>query len=425
MTASSFLVFPRDARLRVGTIALAGLLLLFARRFAQLLHPQVWDEDGRIVQDIVASGFGTLVHPLNGYLVTTPKIIALVALFMPLREFALVSTVLAWAFTIAVLVAISIAPTTLRGGPLLALAALLVPSDPEVFGIPLYTFWWASLLLFVAVMWRPEAGGFWWRVAFILIGGLSSPIVLLVLPVALARAFHLRTRSEAIVSTICLGCALVQSAFISQLPRIAGVPLLARIEHAVHEIPVFIGAYATGNLDPNREVTTPLRLLFTVIPLVLIGLAVWREPRRRLVLIALAYFWLGAFLLSSFRVDPPTIPDPVFAGPRYFFFPYVLESWLLIEIALGGQTKGMRATAASVLMLAAFNVLPTLSRTHDDLDWSGNIARCAASSDAAVAQIPIEYDGIAAHAWTLPLTGYTCRQLGNDGLVGLLLHSPP
>src|SRR5581483_6800341 len=119
--------------------------LLFLRRSAQLLHPQIWNEDGgQVISGFIQHGWKSFAIPVNGYLNTSSKIIMGSSLMLSSLYTPLISTLLAWIFIIGVCCAIALSPTWLRARPLIAIATLLVPCDPEVFGIPLYAFWWAS-----------------------------------------------------------------------------------------------------------------------------------------------------------------------------------------------------------------------------------------------------------------------------------------
>ncbi len=77
-------------------------LLLFSRRSAQLLSPQVWNEDGAentaggIPGNILAfirDGWWSIFEPVNGYLITIPKFITNLSLTFTIYEYPIFSTV--------------------------------------------------------------------------------------------------------------------------------------------------------------------------------------------------------------------------------------------------------------------------------------------------------------------------------------------
>jgi hypothetical protein len=190
-----------------------GVIILLARAWPRLFYPQVWDEDGtRNLPGFIQKGLADLFEPLNGYLVLVPKLITMSAASISFSQYPLISTLLAWGVTLAVFYFIATAPIQLHGGLLLAVACLLVPSDPEVFGLPLYTFWWVSILLFVVVFWNDQSTDWRLRSAVILLASLSSPVCIVVLPLMWVRALWFR-RSKveinlALLTTLCAGIQL-------------------------------------------------------------------------------------------------------------------------------------------------------------------------------------------------------------------------
>ena len=173
---------------------------------------------------MIDAGARSLFEPLhNGYMVLVCGSTSLIAFTISPTYYPLIGTVLAWAFTVAVALAIALSPVIVRGGPWLALAALLVPSDPEVFGLPLYTFWWAGLLVLLAALWRPGAPGTGWRVAFVVVGALSSPVILLALPLFVYRVFAVRERGELVAGGVAIGCAALQIGALLRLAHRRGL----------------------------------------------------------------------------------------------------------------------------------------------------------------------------------------------------------
>ena len=420
--ARSLLISLRVPRPRIANLAAVFFVILFARRFAQLLHPQVWDEDGGFISDFILSGPLGIIHPINGYLAIVPKIISFTSLLLPLQQYALTSTVLTWAFIIAVLLAIVESPTIMLGGPLLALAVLLVPSDPEVFGIPVYTLWWAPLLAILSALWKPGAGKTSWRIAFIVVGGLSSPLVAMTVPLALARAIRYRSRAELISFIVTAVCAAAQAISVIRTAQNGGVTSLAGIFVIIHALPRLVGVYPIGNLlvQPDSSLRHFALLIFAILPILLITLTLWRQREYREVIASVTYLWIGAIVFSCVRADPNVI-DPTWSGPRYFFYIFAIEGWLLIQLALCARSKATRVCASLVLILASFNTLPVLSRTHVELSWQLHIMQCERIPDTSIYNVPIEFVGLPNITWNLPLTGFECRQMGRYGIAGLIL----
>ena len=289
--------------------------LLYLRRSAQLLHPQVWDEDGtQVIPGLLVHGWKSLFYPVNGYLIIVPKVISAVSLSISGLYYPMVSTILAWTFVAGVCVAISVSPIALRGGPLLGIFTLLIPSDPEAFGIPLYTFWWASLLLFLVTLWNPRSTGITWRLTFIILGGLSSPIIFLVTPFILLRAILLRQkRAETAILVAALLCCSAQAVAMLHpaAPLAAG---LLNAHNLKQVLPKLIGGYLVGNFVRTTDhlvwIATGVFLTF-----LLLLIPFFRTRPWYLYLIAL---WCGTVYFIASRVDF-SILQPRISGPRYFF----------------------------------------------------------------------------------------------------------
>ncbi len=168
----------KDSRRWMVAAGLVGatVAVLFLRRPDQFLSPYIWVEDGTIVLPAFAArGWWSILEPVNGYLIMASKLITLSAFQISFGLAAHIALWLTVAFTTLVVLAVAFSPTHLRYKPLCALAVLLVPTDAEVFAVSEYAFWWAGILLILAVLW--DGGRPWLRAGYVLLGGLSSPLI--------------------------------------------------------------------------------------------------------------------------------------------------------------------------------------------------------------------------------------------------------
>jgi hypothetical protein len=377
-----------------------GLILLLTRAWPRLLYPQVWDEDGtRNLPGFFQNGLADLFEPLNGYLILVPKLITMSAASISFSQYPLISTLLAWGVTLAVFYFVATAPIQLRGGLLLAVACLLVPSDPEVFGLPLYTFWWVSMLLFVLVFWNQPSKDWRLRSAIIFLASLSSPVCIVVLPPMWVRAWWFRRSkvevSLAFLATLCAGIQLWV------MYHYAGVVVSQLHIHALRKIiPKFLGAYTVGNILPHLQWVSGFLLLL------LFMLALVRDPRSH-VKWGLAYLWCAAVFLTVSRVRIEFIHQ-VLAGPRYVFYPFIIQSWFLLQIALTESNRLLRGVGWVILFIAILNTFPVIDRKQDDLNWKAHMDSCQ-HYDRYV--LPVQFDGHAASAWGLEVTKQQCVSL--------------
>lgn len=384
--------------------------LLLLRAWPRVFKPDVWNEDG--TQNLLSylnNGFSSIFEPVNGYLIVVPKIISYIGASISGYYYPYVSTYIAWAATIIVLLIISKAPTVLNGRLLLAISCMLVPTDPEVFGLPLYTFWWVSLLLFVLVFWRFESRQLVVRSIIMVFAGLSSPVIVTLVPLFIARAiFNKKNIIDLILAIVGAGCALIQIYFMRLQSETGTVVAVASnsLNSIYQIIPKFFGGYVIGNIAPEFQEFFGVLLLCFIILTIFINY-------RNLKLWALFYLLMVSILMSITR-NPIDILDPISAGPRYFFYPFVIISWFLIQLLFGAKSI-FAAFSGLLLVFSAFNSLPYLTRNHETLNWQQHILSCVKFSEY---NIPIQYDGVRSSSWYVHFTRDQCkrflRDLGNS-----------
>lgn len=368
--------------------------LVASRRWQQIASAQVWVEDGRLIDGFINYGWREFLHPVNGYLILVPRLITRISMAISIYHYPIVSTVLACLFSGLVGSAVAFSPTRLRGRVLCALAIFLVPTDPEVFGLPLYSLWWAPILLLLLAVWDEGHPLLSLRLVFLAVGGLSSPFITFLLPAFYFRALRFRRlRGEMIIAVSATVIAGIQLSYVSTGGGKA-IPHLSSVLTCV--VPMFFGWFVGGSFFENAFVLWALGLVVAAA----IG-AFWFLARREPSPWILVYLCFAAVAASSLRIDPAGL-HPVLAGPRYFFFPYIMIFWILIQLSLAPGAKGIRGAAAILALAALLNAVPHWSRSHGDLQWSQNLASARLYPLYAV---PIEYDGNPEHAWFIQERG--------------------
>jgi hypothetical protein len=384
----------------VGGLLLLFLGLVVSRRWQQLTQPEVWAEDGRLISSFVGDGWAGIFQPVNGYLVLVPRVITGVSLLVSIYFYPLVSTLLACLFAASVGVAVAVSPTRLRAKLLCAAAVFLVPSDAEVFGLPLYSLWWAPILLILVALWDERRTAPTLRLLYVVIGGLSSPYILVVLPVLYFRALRFRrVRSETLVAAAATAVAAVQACFIVGGASMARPPIAS---FATYVVPRFCGWFFLGGISENGYLLWPAGLAL----LALIA-AFFIANRKEAFAWILVYLYLGAVGSSILRNDPAAL-HPFRGGPRYFFFPFFLTSWILIQMALTDRRRWLRGIAWIAALIGAANAIPQWTRLHDDLHWGENLVSARLFSDYG---IPIESDGHWFRAWSIEEPGSVWEKL--------------
>jgi hypothetical protein len=378
-------------------LTLLGWVALISRRTDQLTDAQVWVEEGaQIIPSFLEHGARAFLIPINGYWITSARLISFLALKIGgLAHYPGVSTTIGLLFTAAIFAWIGTAPLILCGVALLPLAAALVPSDTEVFVVPLYTFWFAGLALFCLVLWRPDdRSRLPSRIAVAILCGLSNPVVIPVAAIAAVRAVVTRARHEAIVA-LALGMAAL-----AQLLAVRGTPGTSAMPAAADALVVMA-----------RFLGYPLLLGFTSEPpsgwifaaaavhsAAIIALLVPAESRmRRLALLGLFAFSAWS---SIVRCQPPALMHPVFAGPRYFFYPFVFLNWLWLDGLLSARTLPERMVSVAAAALILFSTSRHYNRRHEHLDWQPAVRELALRGRGT---LPLHYDGSIERQWSLKL----------------------
>jgi hypothetical protein len=387
--------------------------LLASRRWAQWISPQVWNEEGApepllnagsLLPDYIHFGWRAFFMPVNDYLFIVPKTISGLALTLSFSHYPFISTIISWLFITLVALAITYCPTHLKGKALCAISLFLVPCDPEVFGLTSYTFWWASLLLFLIALWDEMQPLTWLRLVLLSIAGLSTPVIVLVLPLLYVRAWLYRQRrGEIVIAVVATAISAVQLFFILHGVASGAAPLRSALTRT---LPTFLGRFLLSTENIQWQWAAALFLLLTICYWVF-----WN--RRSLTVWSVVYLLFGSIALVVARVDP-AILHPQLAGPRYFFFPFVLLGWILIQCYHSTRSVGIRVGVILFGGLALGGAVRVWSRTHDDLNWVAHVRSCAVFQNYTV---PIQCDGHLESAWSLKLTGKQCKQLLDRELI--------
>lgn len=390
-------------------------LLLLLRSHTRLFYPQVWGEEGRpsfkgsVIFDFVKYGPSAVFRPVNGYLILLPKTIGGLSLLISFSHYPIISATLAWVSILLILLVVSSDKTQLRGGLALGVLALLVPSDPEVFGLGLYTFWWATLLLFAVLLWKANSKDLKWRLPLMVVAGVSSPVVVGMAPLfAIRSVLYRRTWQEWTTSGVALLCAAVQlGAWKVSAIKFPPRPPVT-IAEILHTVPVFFGRYLIGNLLKSTLALWVAGLLCLAFFLFIIA-----RCYKNLNYWSLSALFAVSVAMAMRRV-PVTGMHPVSAGPRYFFLPFVLMSWFVIQFTVANNPEWLRIVGFGVLGLSIVNAVPVLSRMQDSLHWRTQVFTCPLFDYYS---IPVHYNGHAYGTWQLRLTGVECDKLLNRDLL--------
>lgn len=400
----------RRAGVIVATIGF-GLVVWFLRRPDQLLHPYVWVEEFQILNRYQTQGLlHAVLAPVEGYFVWPTSLTVGIAakasfLHIPLIDYW-AST--AWFVATLCLILVPRSPIRLRWRVGFVVLLVLAPTNPEVFGIAEYAFWWTTLWPLISILWTKDI---WWlRIPVLIIGGMSS-LAGAAIVVPYTFLFLVTRHRRYLVGSGILAAALVAQA-ISYLnsARSAQTPLHP-VSVSLQELRNF-SDYAFAWLKPTD--TDFVAFAGACLLVASIGLVIHIVLRTRSqsnnILVALLLGLLVVGILSS--IPAPLLADPIVAGPRYYFLPYVVLGWVLLLIVAMSELRWARIAATVLIAISLLTLSQNFSRHDDRVSWSYQLSRCDHTNKSFT--VPVQYDGTRADLWRglLVITPQTCRSLG-------------
>jgi hypothetical protein len=397
--------------LRPAALVAFCVLVWIWRRPHQLLYPYVWSEESYVLRYFLDDGWTGVLKPLQGYITLPPSVLIALAADISFAHLPTLTYAFALVFFIATLLIIVVPDSrwgdwTVRAA--MAVSACLVPVNPEVFGVLLYSFWWSTLWPISILGWKRTLWPL--RAPLLAIAALSSPsggALFLLFAVAYLRR---RQRHDLLGGLILFAGFLLQSALFLTSRRattISGASPSAIIQQVLVTGGYFEATWLVGG-RPDLWFLTFVGFVFLLF-LTAGGLIVLQRTGNDQPLF-LAVTALLFTVMSS--VPAPLLTNPINAGPRYYFLPFVLYGWTLLSLWTAGRIRWLNATSATLLILSLLSLALTFSRTPDTTtarrSWPDELRKCAASTDQAV-NVPIYFAG-ADLLWTpLVMTPAQCR----------------
>ena len=394
--------------LKLTALVALTMAILVWRRSDQFTHPYIWMEESWMLREYASDGLSAVFGTVNGFPQLVARVLAVTSYKVAIFAAPEIGVALASAFTCFVVVSIALAPTYLRWPYACAAATLVIPTGAENYATVIVTFWWAGLLLPLALLWREQRQG--WRLFFIALGGLSSPIIMVLSVLFVVRALVERTRCEWIAAACACACAATMAATLLTTHAARSPPFGPAMRELMHFVSKFAGWFVSGSFAFNDRALamTAIGAVLMLIPLYLIR----ERLDRHFALLVAAYALIS--VTTAMRVEPTAL-NAFEAGPRYLFYPFILIAWALIWIA-AETSRWAKAGAIGILVFGIVQGFthPSFSWGHDRFDWPDILRKCAASDNY---HIPIPYAGGPASSpvrsilWQEKFTGEQCRQL--------------
>jgi hypothetical protein len=399
-----------------GVVFLLTCAVLITRRPDAIFHPQFWAEDGTIFfsQAYNQGWVHAMYRPYNGYFHAIPRIVASLALLVPLRLAPLVMNLMAIAFwalpVILLLSARSAGWGSLRNRAVMACGYLAVPNCVEVcFGMA-NSQWFVALSAFLLLVASP-ANTRRVRIAelmFFVFAGLTGPFCLFLLPIAVVVAWKRREPWRWGPSGVFAACCLIQAC------GLLIVDPLGRSHHPLGASPwlfirllggqIYFGALLGGNILTNgtSAVVFVLLVCASIAGTVLLAFCFFQSGLEMRSFLAFAAMVFAASLTSSKMVYSSGQPIWVILaeapGLRYWFFPTLACVWSILWAA-HSRIKGLQAVSVILLCAMCFGVVRCWKqRALAELHYSEYVEAFEDAPIGTVAVIPENPQG-----WSLRL----------------------
>lgn len=228
---------PQRSRwLPLAATALFAYVLL-SRRPWLLIRPEFWGDDGwEWYPDALHLGLDCLMVPVNGYLNSLQRLVALATASLPLLWVARVyaATGIAMQAACGAFLCsrrVDAAWPDVRSRLLFALLAMLLPNEAEFYGNLTNAQWSLAALACLVVCGSAPRGTVGWvfDTLVLLVSGLSGPFAPLLLAVVALRLWQARRqpadrRATLWRGAVLLTCAVVQGALVLSRPNHAALP---------------------------------------------------------------------------------------------------------------------------------------------------------------------------------------------------------
>lgn len=399
-------------RLQLAVFGVAFLLVI-SHRPDSVLNAQFYAEDGAVWFG-QAYNFGwlhALLLPQNGYFQTFPRLAASLGLLLPLRWVPLAMNLIG--ITVQVLpVTLLLSLRLARWAPLWqravwALVYIALPNVMELEATVTEGQWHLALLSCLVVLAEPAITPWWWAfdVGILLVGGLTGPFCLILLPVAVLSWWLRRQRTRLVPIVMLTAASLVQ------LPAVLSTAAASRSPAPLGATPKLFLQLLAGRVymatlwgSYSLQAQTSF-LLLIVMAVVGTAIIVYCLSKAELELRLLVAFCFAVFALSMSHpmasyVEPQWKVLSTAAGQHYWFLPMLAFSWCLVWASWNAASSGIRKAAALLLFTMLLGVMQDWRYpAYEDMQYSKYTRRFALAETGGSVLFPLFPRG-----WEMRLT---------------------
>jgi hypothetical protein len=392
-------------------------IIYIVRSYPQFTNPQLFAEDLTILK-LVADGelFNSNASIAGQSIWISALPIVMGAYFLEFLPFiASISALLIYFSTICIF---SILPSSFlsdKSKKLFLVLLPLVPMYPETFGVALYNFWWVSLWPIAIIFSTKVEKNLVLKCGIILVSCLTSLVAAVLSLFFVYKMLRGRSRYHTVLSFSALPGFFMQAHSYFSSSRTSFD--LDDIEKYFLGPLSIVGDFFLGALllpsswqrPSNHLPSIALGATFLMVAL----LAILKLDRllRNQSLIALFLPFFLAVLSVQARPKDIWLLHPFWAGPRYFFLPWValiffiagivgkdLASRSLKTVLIFGQLVSL-----TLLYVSFFRTEPT-----KNIDWRAEVRLCA-SSESNQFDLYAQSDGLH-ELWVYPFASSWCKE---------------
>lgn len=385
--------------------------LVISRRPDALFNAQFFGEDVIWYPEAYINGFRALLHSQNGYFQTLPRLVAELALLVPLRFAPLLMNLIGMTFQVLP-VNILMSERCARWGPLylrglLAVIYIALPNTSEVDVAIEEAQWHLALIACLLALATPAKKVGWqiFDICILLLAGLTGPFAIFLLPITLIFWWSRRDSWRLVESGVLAVGALIQSIAIIQSasetrPKVglgATPKLFVKLIAGRVYLAGLLGRDSISKYHPTS---------LTLIVLTIFGTAVLAYC---LIKASMEWKLFLAFCIAVFTASlrapmvSMTVPQwqilSLSPGIRYWFFPTLAFAWALVWCATSPLVKPIQLVSGMALLTMAFGiVIDWRYPAYTDFHFAEYARRFSVADIGTHIRIPVYPDG-----WTMEL----------------------
>jgi hypothetical protein len=365
-------------------VFLAAFVIVALRRPDAILNPQFYAEDGmQWYPDAYRFGLHSYLMPVAGYLHAFIRTVALFAVLVPFSLAPFVMNVCAIAVQIAPLnffLTSRFSRIKFRTRLLGCAVYLAIPNSWEINANLTNVQWHLALLACLVLLAQPTQEKLWriFDATVLVLTSFSSPIGILLVPVAAALWWKRRERWSAVCLALIIPGALVESlvSLLSQTRQVAPLGAnLMRLATILGDQVFFSALFGfTTQYWFTRNDLIIIAVIATIVGTAVLSCTVWYGPVELKIFILFCFAVL-ALGLARPLAGPPVHPQWLYLcisgrATRYYFFPMLAFFSSLFWIAGRPSPKWLRYFAIVLLTFLSIGIVQDWRYpAYKDLDF--------------------------------------------------------